>query len=127
MILLADTNFLIYLSKYKIAHEVEKLNLKIIIPSQVVKELKKKSTEGKREDKEAAHLALILLKEWEKRGHLSIKDTKAKSADDAILLLALENKGNCFVATHDKELMKKLKKAKIALIGVKQKKFLERK
>ena len=126
MILIADTNFLIYLSKYKVAHELEELHLKIVLPSQVFSELEKKSKEGKGEDKKAAHYALILVKEWEKHNSLSIQEIKAKSADDAIIDLALENKGNCFVATHDKELMKKLKKDKIAVIGVRQKKFLER-
>ena len=127
MILIADTNFLIYLAKYKVAHELEDLNMKIVLPSQVVNELEKKSKEGKGEDKKAAHYALILVKEWGKNNSLDVQKIEAKSADDAIISLALENKGNCFVATHDKELMKKLKKAKIAVIGVRQKKFLERK
>jgi len=125
MILIADTNFLIYLVKYNAAHELEDLHIKIFLPSQVINELEKKSKEGKGEDKKASHYALVLVKEWEKNNSLSIKKVEAKSADDAIINLALENKGNCFVATHDKELMKKLKKAKIAVIGVRQKKFLE--
>jgi len=127
MILIADTNFLIYLAKYKVAHELEDLNMKIVLPSQVVNELEKKSKEGKGEDKKAAHYALILVKEWGKNNSLDVQKIEAKSADDAIISLALDNMGNCFVATHDKELMKKLKKAKIAVIGVRQKKFLERK
>ena len=125
MILIADTNFLIYLVKYKVAHELEELNMRVVLPSQIVSELEKKSKEGKGEDKKASHYALVLVKEWEKNNSLEIKKVEAKSADDAIISLALENKGNCFVATHDKELMKKLKKAKIAVIGVRQKKFLE--
>ena len=126
MILIAETNFLIYLAKYKIADEVEKLDMKIVLPSLVIEELKIKSNEGKGKDKEAASLALMLIESWKKQNRLEIKEIKAEYADDAIIELASKNKGDCFVATHDKELMAKLKKGKIALIGIRQKKFLEK-
>lgn len=126
MILIPDTNFLIYLAKYKMNDEIEKLGMQLMLPSLVVYELEKKSKQGKGKDKEAAALALIFVKRWEKAGLLKPIISEERLADDAIFELAWKNKNNCFVATHDKELMKKLKKAKIALIGVRQKKFVEK-
>lgn len=126
MLLIPDTNFLVYCAKYGIFDEIEKFNAKMFLPEQVVSELKmlSKST-GKGKDKGAAALALSFVNKLQSEGKIIVEKTEKKAADDAIVEMALEKKEKeIAVATHDRELMKRLKKAKISIIGIRQKKYL---
>lgn len=120
MLIIPDTNFLIYLSKYKLWHELTRLygHYTFLILPQVAHELKQLAEKAKGKDKEASLLALTL-----------IKKVKAKkgSADLAIIKAALQLKAKqkFVVATMDKELVKKLKKQGIVILTIRQKKYLE--
>ncbi len=108
MKIILDTNFLIYCAKEKMDYVEEIGNLinggfELVVPLQVVKELKSlshdkfKKVSGK--DKDAADLALQLLKVNK------VKEIKVegRSVDDGILSLAQEDKKN-IVATLDREM-----------------------
>ncbi len=115
-----DTNFLLYAAKYKIdiVSELDRIcdfSYKMVLPEQVLKELKGISTSGKGKDREAALLALQIT------NNFGIQKIDAKSADDALLMLASGN----VLATMDKELRKRFKKGKSArVIAIRQKKYL---
>ena len=108
MKVILDTNFLIYCAKEKLDY-IEALrdllneNYELVVPEQVIKELKKlkgdklKKVSGK--DKSAADLALQLL-EVNK-----IKEIKpvGKNVDEAIVNLAKKDKKN-IVCTLDREM-----------------------
>lgn len=124
MEVLLDTNFLIYIARYKIASELDKLfPRKLLLPKQVLKEIEGIVAKGKGADKEAAALALTLIDKWKSSKKLFVIQTRAKSADKALLDLATGKK-NRVVATLDKKLIKRLKKAKVGIIGIRQKKYL---
>lgn len=129
MLLITDTNFLVYCAKYRILYKIEELNAKLLLPRQVLLELELLSKKARKSsDRNAASLALEFISGLRKEGKIIIKNMPEHDADDAVLNLALENKNNeVLVATHDRELMKRLKKAKINLIGVRQNKYLSEK
>ncbi len=120
-----DTNFLLYIAKYKIdlVSELDRLcnfAYKITVPEQVINELIKlgSSTKSKGKDREAALLALQQVKNFE------IHKVPAKNADEAVLKLSQEKQGN-ILATMDKELRKRFKKDKRGkLLLIRQKKYL---
>ena len=99
MQIILDTNFLIYCAKEKMDY-IEELsnilneNYEIVVPEQVVEELKKlkgdkmKKVSGK--DKKAADLALQIL---EKNKIRKVK-AEGHSVDEAIVNLSKENKKN---------------------------------
>ena len=118
MKLIPDTNFLIYLSKYRLLDKLA--DYKIILLNQVLQELISisKGDKEKKPDREAAGLSLMYLKKVE----VEVVNTKGK-ADDAILELAVKEK--CLVGTMDKELMGRLKKAGGKVLGIRQKKLIE--
>jgi|SRR3989344_3290383 len=112
MQIILDTNFLIYCAKEKMDY-IEELsnilneNYEIVVPEQVVEELKKlkddkmKKVSGK--DKKAADLALQIL---EKNKIRKVK-AEGHSVDEAIVNLSKENKKN-IVCTLDREVRWKL-------------------
>ncbi|MBU2496481.1 MAG: ribonuclease VapC [Nanoarchaeota archaeon] len=119
-LIVLDTNFLIYCAKYKVDFETEidricDFKYKIVLPKQVVNELNELSKNAiKSKDREAASLALQIIKNFE------IKKIDAKNADEAILKL----KANV-LATMDKELRKRFKNdRKGKLLLIRQKKYL---
>jgi len=121
--LILDTNFLIYLVKYKIVDEVKKMGMTLILPDAVEKELMKLAEKGKNKDAALALLALQVIDTYKAEK----KKTKVKNVDKAIVLLALEfkEKGEkVFVGTLDRELSRKLKKLGIGIIKIRQKKYL---
>lgn len=123
MMLILDTNFLIYLVKYKIVDEVKKMGMTLILPDAVEKELMKLAEKGKNKDAALALLALQVIDTYKAEK----KKTKVKNVDKAIVLLALEfkEKGEkVFVGTLDRELSRKLKKLGIGIIKIRQKKYL---
>jgi hypothetical protein len=112
MNIILDTNFLIYCAKNKLDYVEEISNMlnenyELVVPEQVIHELKKLSEDktGKvsGKDKRAADLALQLI-DFNK-----IKKIKAegKSVDDAIVNLSKGNKKN-IVATLDREMRQTL-------------------
>lgn len=128
MKVILDTNFLIYCVKNKLDY-VEAISdllnedYKLVVPIQVLDELKKvsekqkskipvekrtsrfKKTTGK--DKEAALLALQLLEKYINDDSIKRVDLKSKSVDDAIVKLANEDKKN-IVCTLDREMRHEL-------------------
>ncbi len=108
MKIILDTNFLIYCAKNKLDY-VEGIsnllneNYELVVPIQVVEELKKikddklKKVSGK--DKQASNLALQLLD----ANKIKKIKVKGKTVDVGIINLASENKKN-IVATLDKEM-----------------------
>jgi rRNA-processing protein FCF1 len=123
--IIPDTNFLIYLARFKLFDEFYALGYKIIVPRIVDYELEKmsKNQETKQEDKQAALLAQQVVKRWVELKKAEYVDVQGDYADDIILKLALKSK--CFVATMDQELQKKLKAQGTRVIGIRQEKILE--
>jgi rRNA-processing protein FCF1 len=125
MIIALDTNFLVYCMKQRIdfLHETDRLcssRYSIIVPEQIVAELKKLSNTKNRKDKGAAVLALQLIKKYENEGKIGIKRVKAENADSA--LLNFDKEGNA-IATLDAALKKRVKRASI--LTIRQLKHLE--
>lgn len=117
-----DTNFLLIPAYFKvdIFRELDKvLGYKhdIVILQQTLDELENIKTRQRGRNKEAAKLAIGLIK----AKNINILSTAIKHADDAILKMA---KKDCFVATQDKNLKKRLKTAGLKVITLRQKKYL---
>jgi rRNA-processing protein FCF1 len=119
--LIPDTNFLIYLSKYKLLDKL--LDYKIILLKPVLEELVSisKGNKEKKADRESAELALMFLKKLE----VTFVEKIEGKADDAILEKASKEK--CLVGTMDRGLIERLKKEKAKILVLRQKKFLEEK
>lgn len=116
-LLIPDTNFLIYLVKYKMLDELE--HYKIITIKQIVDELKKLSQDKKIkiEDRVAASIAEMFLNS---RAKMEVQEGKT---DEAIVALA--KKLDAKIGTMDKELSKKAEKEKIEVVKIRQKKYLK--
>lgn len=117
-LLIPDTNFLIYLVKYKLLDELE--HYKIVTIRQITEELEKiiEDKRTKNEDRVAASIALTFLKTRKAK----IERQEGKT-DDAIITLAKKLKAK--IGTMDKELSKKAEKEKIKIIKIIQKKYLK--
>ena len=92
-------------------------SFKIVVPRQVVEELKMLSEEIKLSmaERDAAKLALVIVKKF------YILDIVAENADEAILKLS---KGNA-LATMDSQLKKRFKKASGSrIVTIRQRKYL---
>lgn len=114
--LIADTNFLIYLAKYRLFYSFEEYKKELAVPKQVIRELENLSKNAEKgSDKDAAKTALLILREWKSR----ILESEGK-ADNAIISLAKKNSAK--VATMDRLLIKELKKAGITILKLRQKK-----
>lgn len=115
-LLVPDTNFLIYIVKYKLLDELE--NYKIITIEQITDELKKLVQEKnvKIEDRTAALIAKEFLSS---KAKYEIQEGKT---DDAIISLA--KKLGATIGTMDKDLTKKARKEGIKVIKIRQKKYL---
>jgi len=117
---LLDTNFILTCIKQKIDffEELKLIGIQVIIPKQVINEIKKIiNSKQKFHNKEAAKLALKLL---EKNKFKTI-DLGKGHVDKSIINLAKENP-KIIVATLDRELKKKLKNSKLV---IREKKRLE--
>lgn len=123
MLVIPDTNFLIYMAKYRLWYRLEEKypHYSLLILPQVIYELETLAKKTKGKDKEAALLAFEFIKK------IKIKAKKGY-ADTAILQAAfmLKDAGekNFVVATMDKALRQKLKRAKIRILTIRQKKYL---
>jgi rRNA-processing protein FCF1 len=108
MLIILDTNFLIYCAKEKLDYkeEIDKIvneGYDLVVPEQVIQELEKlkndkfKKVSGK--DKDACSLALQLLD----LNNVKVIEIKGKTVDSAIINLANEDKKN-IVCTLDREM-----------------------
>lgn len=127
MKILLDTNFLLYCAKYNLFFQLEEKypNAKFIILNEVIFELEKmgKKFKAKTTDKIAATTALDYLKLKREKQNLEIIHKKGNDVDKIIFEEAKKIKErDFFVATMDEALAEKLKKAKINLLRIRQKK-----
>jgi len=118
-----DTNFIITCAKQKIDFfkEIVEMGLEIVIPEQVIQELKSvsKDREKKKESREAAKLSLRILEKAEYTPLL----LEGSYVDLELIESALENP-EIIIATLDREVKKKLKKKNKQLV-IRGKKRLE--
>ena len=130
MKILPDTNFLIYLFRFKMLDELEKFE-KVLIIKPVLKELVMLSkSDGKRREKQDVILAskIVLMffnKIKDRLEYVHEVDGKAieGKADDELIRTAYAK--SALVGTMDKELIKRLKDKKIKVVIIRQQKFLE--
>ncbi len=129
MLIIPDTNFLIYITKYKLWHELDRLygKYKFLILPEVIYELdklsKKTGKDKKIKNKEFALLALELINKLEKK----IKKKKGY-ADKSIFKTASmlkKNNKNFIIATMDRAIARKIKKQGIRILIIRQKKYLK--
>ena len=115
MLVIPDTNFLMYLTKYKLWHEFENLYEVIILP-EVYFELEVLKQ----------NLVLDLIKKFKINFLRSNKERL--NADKAIIENAKELKAvnrEFIVATLDKDLVKRLKKLDVKILTIRQNKYLK--
>ena len=116
-----DTNFLIYITKQKIADQLKQLGGELFVLDSVEKELKNPKLGNK--DKIYAAAALRLLEKWEVK---KLKDG-FNDVDISILDAARkmkEGEGEIYVATLDEALVEKLRKNGIKILSIKKSKFI---
>jgi rRNA-processing protein FCF1 len=120
MKILLDTNFLVTSVKFKIDIFLELKGNELFVTEPVLDELAKIARK-KGKDSTAAKMSLEMIKEK----NLKVLESKEKEAD--MSLLDYGKKGYV-VATQDKKLREKLRKAGTRIIYIRQKKyvFLER-
>ena len=122
--ILLDTNFLlaVYQFKVDIFSEIERIcnfNYELYVLDKTVGELKNIAEKQKGKHKEAARIAMQLLK---LKNVKEVKSGSKKHTDDAILDCSI--KEGYLVATQDKDLKRKLINHGIEVIVLRQKKFL---
>ena len=113
-----DTNFILACLRQKIDffNDLKFMGLEIVIPKQVINELKKlERTAPKRHIKEDCELAL----KWLEKNSYETIDFGGRYVDKGIFKLTQENK-NIIIATLDRELKKKIKNPKIVIKGKKK-------
>lgn len=128
MEILLDTNFLIYIAKYKLIDSLYDMHPeKLIVPVQVFNELGEIARRGNGKDSWAAKISILVVEKWKNEKKLFVVNSTYKYTDKALLEIskAKRQKGaKIFVATLDNMLIKKLKKAKIGIMKIRQKKYL---
>lgn len=120
--IILDTNFLLIPSQFKvdIFSEIDRIclfNYELYILDKTIDELKEIIKKQKGKHREAAKIALMLIK----KKHLSIIKTEEGKVDD--LILRLINKGD-ILATQDALLRKKAIKKGAGVIFLRSKKYL---
>lgn len=123
MKILLDTNFLLIPTQFKvdIFSEIERIAnfpYKLYILKQTIDELKNIIEKQRGKHREAANLALKLIKQKDLN---TIKNSQKGIVDDIILNIV---DSGFIVATQDKELKKALKNKKIKTISLRAKKYL---
>jgi len=120
-----DTNFAIYLVKFRLMDELRTGGAEIILLDSVEKELEKISQrKGKIEDRESASLALELLK----RTKVVREKASAANVDRSIVQFAKKEKelrNQVIVGTMDKALSERLKKEGIKSVIIRREKSLQ--
>ncbi len=121
---IADTSFLMIPGTFgvDIISELNRLlerRYKLIIPSQVLKELEYLSQKGTPSERSSARLGMVLAEQGE------IVEGKEEEADEAILRLAKkEGRKGCVVGTNDRMLQKKLEELGIPVVRLKHRSYL---
>ena len=115
-----DTNFILTCVKQKIDffNEIRFMGFDVIIPEEVLSEIKKVADSGKK-----LHLrnnAKLTLKILEKNKFKKVQ-LKTKNVDKGLLKIAEKNK-NVIIATFDRDVKRKIKKPKLV---IREKKKLE--
>lgn len=122
--LIPDTNFLVYLARFKLFDKLEEYK-EILVLKQVLAELVvlSKSEKEKKVDREGASVALQFI---EKIGSkvTFVNDLDFRT-DDAVVELGKREKKTAIVGTMDKELIKRLKKEKIKVLMIRQNKYFD--
>lgn len=111
-----DTNFILSCIRKKIDffEKIPLMGMKIIIPLQVIDEIKKISRLGKGKFKEEAKLALVILG----KNRFNRIDLYIKNVDNGLVRLARKNK-NYIIATLDTEIKNKTKNPTLIIRGEK--------
>jgi len=122
-LIILDTNFMLLPGQLliDIFTQIEQLMeypYELCIFDKTMKELEKIIKTGNTQDKRAAKLALLLIKQ---KGLKSIRSFSRKGVDD---LIVAKSGSDVIVATQDQELRKRLKEKNIKIITLKQKKYL---
>lgn len=114
---LLDTNFILSCVRKKIDffEEIKFRGMKIIIPNEVIKELKKISETGKKKFSDEAKIALKILD----KNSFEKADLKIKNVDNGIVKFAKEHE-DYVIATLDKEIQTKIKNNKLIIRGEKE-------
>ncbi len=107
-----DTNFILSCIRKKIDffEEIQLMGFKILIPMQVIREIKKFA-----ESKPEARLALTLIN----KNDFDEIDLKLKNADNGIVNLAEKNR-DYVIATLDREIKSRVKNPKLVIRGNKK-------
>ena len=112
MDILFDTNFLLSCIQHKVDFiaECERLfsQAVIIIPQEVIDELRMITTRKGAKEKQAAFLLLKIIDKFQKDRSIHIEKSKSRGADDALLFFDAED---VVIATFDKELKKRFVRA----------------
>ncbi len=115
MEVLLDTSFILTCLKEKIDFLQAGEYGKLILPLQVIDELRKKTEKGKAKERETAKLALNIIQE--NKSNFKIIKLEKKFVDAGIKKYVSRKKKDAIVATLDKELKKAIKdKANILVI-----------
>src|SRR3989344_2862482 len=96
MEIILDTNFIIYIFRYKLIDTLASLNPDLmIVPDCVVSELMKLVRTKKGRDRESAKLGLMLVEQMKKQKILHVVSSSSKYTDDALFDIAIDknNKG----------------------------------
>lgn len=120
-----DTNFLLIPGKFGVdifTQIKELLNERhdIYVFKRTKDELQSIIHQNNKKDSFNAKLGYVMIEQK----NLKTLKSSIFHVDDAILSYATKNKDKTIVATHDKELIKKLKKIPVKIINLKQKKYL---
>ena len=127
--IIIDTNFLVSAIRFKIDlfSELQRIcdfKYTICIVDGIIDELEKLAETGKPKDKIAARISLELIKKEKiKITKISPKNKRVKNVD--LLILNLIKEGDFIVATQDKELKREIKKKRVPLIVLRQKRYLK--
>lgn len=116
MRIVLDTNFLVSANKFKIDLLLELKGNDLFVTQPVLDELEKLA-ENSGKDGAAARVSLAMVKE---KG-LKILESKEREADKSILEYG---EGGYVIATQDKALREKLKKARAKIMYIRQKKYV---
>jgi len=127
--IIIDTNFLVSTIRFKIDlfSELQRIcdfKYTTCIVDGIIDELEKLAETGKQKDKIAARISLELIKKKKvKIIRIPTKNKRVKNVD--LLILNLIKEGNFIVATQDKELKREIKKKRVPLIVLRQKRYLK--
>jgi len=112
-----DTNFILSCIRKKIDFftDIPLMGMKIIIPLQVMDEIRKFSRQGRGNIKQEAKLALVILENQE----FKRVDLYSKNVDNGLIRLAEKNT-NYIIATLDKQIKNKTKNPNLVIRGEKE-------